>query len=127
MMSGNTQFKCLECGHLARDSFNLKRHTNSTHLKCSFCRKSFVSSGESLAHQAVCSKPLAKQCSLCSVQCPSTEKIEEHLVRDHGISLQNETHTFDSEQQYRDWKRQIESSQRSFFKTDTTRSRSTRR
>ncbi|GFS70272.1 c2H2-type domain-containing protein [Trichonephila clavipes] len=92
-------FKCVECDKTFSTVSNLNRHAKLIHNKVSTIKQ--------------------VRCILCNVELISKEAWEDHIDLVHNITIEKDTRTFDTFQDFKLWKESIEKQTSSLYVKNT--------
>ncbi|GFW58857.1 c2H2-type domain-containing protein [Trichonephila clavipes] len=92
-------FKCVECDKTFSTVSNLNRHAKLIHNKVSTIKQ--------------------VRCILCNVELISKKALEDHIDLVHNITIEKDTRTFDTFQDFKLWKESIEKQTSSLYVKNT--------
>ncbi|GFT48004.1 c2H2-type domain-containing protein [Trichonephila clavipes] len=92
-------FKCVECDKTFSTVLNLNRHAKLIHNKISTIKQ--------------------VRCILCNVELISKKALEDHIDLVHNITIEKDTRTFDTFQDFKLWKESIEKQTSSLYVKST--------
>lgn len=136
------KFMCDSCGRQFSAKFNLQRHLKesckgndsikkSDCFTCMGCGRTFSSKFSLNRHSEQCcqlalqnstnvkTKKSRIKCPLCEEHFVTNNLLHNHIIIIHEIELLVEEHTFDSEEEFKNWKNVIESETVSRYVQDT--------
>ncbi|PRD26479.1 UNVERIFIED_CONTAM: hypothetical protein NCL1_38010 [Trichonephila clavipes] len=92
-------FKCVECDKTFSTVSNLNRHAKLIHNKVSTIKQ--------------------VRCILCNVELISKKALEDHIDLVQNITIEKDTRTFDTFQDFKLWKESIEKQTSSLYVKNT--------
>uniref|UniRef100_A0A1B6EEE5 C2H2-type domain-containing protein n=2 Tax=Clastoptera arizonana TaxID=38151 RepID=A0A1B6EEE5_9HEMI len=124
---------CSKCNKNFPDIQNLYKHMQDIHSsennkaiknakthQCELCDKSFIQKKNlnrhmSISHKIECKTPPSILCPLCDGAFHTVLILDKHLLENHNIELQKANEEFDSIEDFKNWKSEIEKEDLAFF------------